>query len=61
MNIIFPIYGFIILFIFNALTYKFCTKLKLTKYRQDKMFRFTNIIVLILLVTSYVKVLNAMI
>ncbi|GEN30728.1 hypothetical protein HNQ35_001603 [Cerasibacillus quisquiliarum] len=61
MNIIFPIYSFIVFFVFNILTHRFCVKLELSKQRQDKMFRFMNMIVLILLITSYIKIQHAII
>nr|WP_246187687.1 hypothetical protein [Ornithinibacillus caprae] len=61
MNIIFIIYALVILFIFNSLTHKFCTKLEMNQTKQAGVFRVINIMMLILLVSSYVKVLNVMI
>lgn len=61
MFLIFLIYGFIILVIFNSLTDKFCKKLEMNDNKQATVFRFTNIMILILLVSSYIKVLNAMV
>ncbi|MEN2767722.1 hypothetical protein [Ornithinibacillus xuwenensis] len=61
MIIIFLLYASIILFIFNSLTDKFCKKLEMNAAKQANVFRVTNIMILILLVSSYVKVLNAMI
>lgn len=60
MIIIFLIYAFIILFIFNSLTDKFCKKLEMNATKQANVFRVINIMMLILLVSSYVKVLNVM-
>ncbi|SES69585.1 hypothetical protein SAMN05216389_101453 [Oceanobacillus limi] len=61
MFYIFIIYALIILFIFNSLTHKFCTKLEMNQNKQASVFRVINIMMLILLVSSYVKVLNSMI
>ncbi|AIF42699.1 hypothetical protein X953_05120 [Virgibacillus sp. SK37] len=61
MFILFLIYAMIILFIFNALTHKFCVKMELETLKQNKVFRVINVMVVILLVCSYVRVLNAMI
>ncbi|WP_096270360.1 hypothetical protein [Paucisalibacillus globulus] len=61
MIIIFLFYAFIILFIFNTLADKFCTKLEMNAAKQARVFRVINIMMLILLVSSYIKVLNVMI
>ncbi|WP_010093727.1 hypothetical protein [Ornithinibacillus scapharcae] len=61
MIIFFLFYALIILFTFNTLTDKFCKKLEMNAAKEAKVFRFTNIMILILLVTSYVKVLNSMV
>ncbi|MFD1037657.1 hypothetical protein ACFQ3N_04355 [Virgibacillus byunsanensis] len=58
MGILFPVYALIILFIFNSLTHKFCIKMELKQEKQSTVFRVINIMVLVLLVSSYVKVLN---
>lgn len=58
MSILFPIYALFILFIFNSLTYKFCMKMEMEGPKQNKVFRVINTMILILLVCSYVRVLN---
>ncbi|GIO25682.1 hypothetical protein [Ornithinibacillus bavariensis] len=60
MIIIFLFYALIILFIFNTMTEKFCAKLEMNAKKQANVFRVTNIMILILLVSSYVSVLNVM-
>ncbi|HLS09774.1 hypothetical protein [Lentibacillus sp.] len=59
MTLIFPIYAIFVLFIFNSLTHQFCTKMEMKERKQSSMFRVINIMILVLLVSSYVKVLNA--
>ncbi|TRM11836.1 hypothetical protein FH966_09170 [Lentibacillus cibarius] len=59
MTMIFPFYAVFVLFIFNSLTYQFCMKMEMKESKQSTMFRFTNIMILILLISSYMKVLNA--
>lgn len=59
MNYVFVAYALLILYIFNSLTYQYCLKLEMNQKKQATVFRFTNIMILILLVSSYVKVLNA--
>jgi hypothetical protein len=61
MFVIFLVYAFIILFIFNSLADKFCKKLEMNATKQANVIRITNIMILILLVSSYVKVLNVMV
>ncbi|MFS0671922.1 hypothetical protein [Ornithinibacillus sp. 179-J 7C1 HS] len=61
MFLVFLVYGFIILIIFNSLTDKFCKKLEMNAAKQASVFRITNIMILILLVSSYIKVLNAVV
>ncbi|GAA0447887.1 MAG: hypothetical protein ACQEWU_09420 [Bacillota bacterium] len=61
MNIIFLLYGFIILLIFNSLTHQFCLKMEMETLKQGKMFRVINIMVTVLLVCSYVRVMNVMV
>ncbi|MDY0406248.1 hypothetical protein P5G51_013375 [Virgibacillus sp. 179-BFC.A HS] len=59
MTIVFSIYGLFILFVFNYLILKLCLRLNIKTRRQNGIFRFSNIMILILLITSYVDVLNA--
>ncbi|HLR09746.1 MAG TPA: hypothetical protein VK136_10930 [Bacillota bacterium] len=58
MEWIFPVYALVILFIFNLLTYKLCIKMEMKQSKQTAVFRFMNIMILILLVSSYVEVMN---
>lgn len=58
MGVLFPIYAVFILLIFNSLTMQFCTKMEMKDAKQSTVFRVINIMILILLVSSYVKVLN---
>ncbi|MFD1360977.1 hypothetical protein [Lentibacillus salinarum] len=59
MTLIFPFYALFVLFIFNSLTHQFCMKMEIKEKKQSSMFRVINIMILVLLVSSYVKVLNA--
>lgn len=58
MSILFPVYAVFILLIFNSLTHQFCIKMEMKERKQSTVFRVINIMVLVLLITSYVKVLN---
>ncbi|WP_099157337.1 hypothetical protein [Virgibacillus ndiopensis] len=58
MLILFLFYALFILLIFNSLTQRFCLKMEMNKNKQSRTFRMINIMVIILLVSSYVKVLN---
>lgn len=60
MNVSFIIYAFFVLFIFNSLTHSFCTKSEMEAAKQVKIFRVTNIMIVILLVNAYVRILNVM-
>ncbi|QKY68509.1 hypothetical protein [Lentibacillus sp. CBA3610] len=59
MGFIFAFYAIFVLLIFNSLTQQFCTKMEMKEKKQSSMFRVINIMVLVLLISSYVKVLNA--
>ncbi|WP_164669577.1 hypothetical protein [Virgibacillus doumboii] len=58
MSILFPVYAVFILLIFNSLTHQFCLKMEMKERKQSTVFRVINIMILVLLVSSYVKVLN---
>ncbi|MUV36599.1 hypothetical protein JNUCC1_00402 [Lentibacillus sp. JNUCC-1] len=58
MEIIFLVYAFVVFFIFNTLTQNFCLKMELKPAKQKTFFRFINIMILILLLSSYVRVIN---
>lgn len=61
MNVIFPIYAVFVLFIFNLLTNKLCTALEMEQVKQTGVFRMMNSMILILLLSSYIKILNQMV
>ncbi|GGB51552.1 hypothetical protein F3157_07515 [Virgibacillus dakarensis] len=58
MIIFFVFYALFILLIFNSLTNSFCLKLDMNQHKQSRVFRMINIMIIILLVSSYVKVIN---
>ncbi|MEW9675041.1 hypothetical protein ABRT01_02450 [Lentibacillus sp. L22] len=58
MVIFFVVYALFILLIFNSLTNQFCLKLEMNRHKQSRVFRMINIMIIILLVSSYVKVTN---
>ncbi|MFG6149533.1 MULTISPECIES: hypothetical protein [Halobacillus] len=58
--ILFVIYGLIVLFIFNSLTHSLCLKTKMSSEKQSRVFRTINILLTILLISSYVDVINHM-
>jgi len=61
MVIFFVVYALIILLIFNSLTNRFCLKMEMNQNKQARVYRMINIMILILLVSSYVKVTNVII
>lgn len=61
LTIIFPIYAVFVLLIFNLLTEKLCLALEMEQAKQTGVFRMINTMILILLLSSYVKVLNVMV
>ncbi|GAA0596123.1 MULTISPECIES: hypothetical protein [Virgibacillus] len=58
MTFLFPVYAVFILLIFNSLTQQFCTKMEMKDAKQSSVFRVINIMILVLLISSYVKVMN---
>ncbi|WP_254434279.1 hypothetical protein [Halobacillus sp. Marseille-Q1614] len=60
MAILFLVYGLIVLFIFNSLTHSLCEKTKMSTEKQSKVFRTINVLITILLISSYVDVINHM-
>ncbi|WP_077324979.1 hypothetical protein [Virgibacillus siamensis] len=58
MSLLFPVYAVFILLIFNSLTQQFCTKMEMKDKKQSSVFRVINIMILVLLISSYVKVMN---
>ncbi|MGY0692862.1 hypothetical protein ACW2QC_08735 [Virgibacillus sp. FSP13] len=58
MIIAFAVYALFILLIFNSLTNSFCLKMEMNQHKQSRVFRMINIMIIVLLISSYVKVLN---
>lgn len=58
MGVLFPVYAIFVLLIFNSLTHQFCMKMEMKERKQSTVFRVINIMILVLLLSSYVKVLN---
>ncbi|RWZ55229.1 hypothetical protein EQV77_11320 [Halobacillus fulvus] len=56
----FVIYALFILFVFNSLTHSLCLKAKMSNEKQVRVFRTINVLITILLVSSYVEVLNVL-
>lgn len=61
MNYVFIIYALFILLIFNSMAQQFCAKHEMSQKQQTVVVRFINIMLLILLITSYVRVLNSIV
>ncbi|WP_019393915.1 hypothetical protein [Priestia filamentosa] len=57
MGMIFIVFAVIILFYINALTNSLCIQKEIPAERQPKVFRFINVMITILLVSSYVELL----
>lgn len=57
MALFFALYALFMLFIFNSLAYKFCTKQEMNQERQFKVYRMINVCITILLISSYIEVL----
>lgn len=57
MAIVFVLFALFILFLFNSLTYRLCLQTEMSKERQPNVFRTINILITILLISSYVEVL----
>ncbi|SFJ63325.1 hypothetical protein SAMN04487936_103134 [Halobacillus dabanensis] len=60
MAIGFSLYALVILFVFNSLTHSLCTKTKMSNEKQTRVFRTINVLITILLISSYVEVLNTL-
>lgn len=61
MIIFFSFYALVILLIFNSLTNRFCLKMEMNHHKQSRVYRMINIMILILLISSYVKITNAVV
>ncbi|ELK47655.1 hypothetical protein QRD89_05365 [Halobacillus sp. ACCC02827] len=60
MAIGFSLYALVILFVFNSLTHSLCLKTKMSNEKQTRVFRTINVLITILLISSYVEVLNTL-
>ncbi len=59
MIIFFVPFALLILFVFNSLTHSLCLKTEMSNEKQPKVFRTINILITILLLSSYFEVLYA--
>ncbi|MDC3415260.1 hypothetical protein NC797_18000 [Aquibacillus sp. 3ASR75-11] len=57
MAVAFGFFAFFVLFIFNSLTHTLCLRTEMAKERQPGVFRMINIMITILLISSYVEIL----
>ncbi|MBM7571447.1 hypothetical protein [Aquibacillus albus] len=56
MAIVFVLFALFILFLFNSLTYRLCVAAEMSKERQPNVYRTINILITILLISSYIEV-----
>ncbi|MDL4842753.1 hypothetical protein [Aquibacillus rhizosphaerae] len=56
MAIVFVPFALFILFAFNSLTHRLCLQTEMSKERQPNVFRTINILITILLISSYIEV-----
>ncbi|MCT2535561.1 hypothetical protein NC661_07195 [Aquibacillus koreensis] len=57
MTIIFVPFALLVLFLFNSLTLRLCLQTEMAKEKQSNVFRTINILITILLISSYIEVL----
>ncbi|QTM98615.1 MULTISPECIES: hypothetical protein [Bacillaceae] len=57
MPVFFAIFALFVLFLFNSLTHKLVVRTEMSQERQPNVFRTINILITILLISSYVEVL----
>ncbi|MFD1707326.1 hypothetical protein ACFSCZ_11350 [Siminovitchia sediminis] len=57
MPALFIIFAIFILYTFNNLTYSLCVQREIPEERQPKIFRTINILITILLFSSYIEIL----
>ncbi|GGD23874.1 hypothetical protein N780_07370 [Pontibacillus chungwhensis BH030062] len=57
MSVFFVPFALFILFVFNSLTHSLCLKTEMAVEKQPKVFRTINILITILLISSYVEIL----
>ncbi|MFS0644828.1 hypothetical protein [Siminovitchia sp. 179-K 8D1 HS] len=53
----FIVYAVLILYVFNNLTYSLCIQREIPEERHPKIFRTINILITILLFSSYIEIL----
>ncbi|SIS47386.1 hypothetical protein [Salimicrobium flavidum] len=58
--VVFGVFALVVLFIFNSLTHSLCLKTKMEKEKQSRMFRTINVLITILLISSYVEVITVL-
>lgn len=58
MFFIFTFFAFFVLLIFNSLTMRLCLQTEMSQEKQPNVFRTVNILITILLVSSYVEIIN---
>jgi len=56
--ILYLIFAFIVLFIFNTMSHNFCLKMEMNELKTKKFYKVINIIMVIMLVCSYLRTLN---
>ncbi|UOQ86618.1 hypothetical protein [Gracilibacillus salinarum] len=57
MLYVFVIFAFFVLFIFNTLTMRLCLQTEMSQEKQPNVFRTINVLITILLISSYVEVI----
>ncbi len=61
MTVVFPIYAVFVLLIFNLLTERLCLALQIEQVKRAGFFRVINMMILILLLSSYFKIMNSIV
>jgi hypothetical protein len=61
MTVVFPIYAVFVLLIFNLLTERLCLALPIEQVKRAGFFRVINMMILILLLSSYFKIMNSIV
>ncbi|UFU00483.1 hypothetical protein KO561_05950 [Radiobacillus kanasensis] len=56
MPIFFAVFALFILFLFNSLTHRLCVQTEMPQEKQPSVFRTINILITILLLSSYVEI-----
>ncbi|KAB8139029.1 hypothetical protein F9U64_02200 [Gracilibacillus oryzae] len=57
MLLVFAVFSIFVLFIFNSLTYRLCMQTEMGEEKQPNVFRTINVLITILLISSYVEVI----